>query len=138
MQKWIVVIGVGLGLGLVATLIYTYECYQRGPGQEILYGLWEDQLTDSSTYLDLRSNGSFAMRETFLGELREIGHGRWYAGGTKIYLGYDIEAPAPAWPLPPMILYIVDIQPDELRIRHSPESEIQTFRRVRVADPNRS
>jgi hypothetical protein len=125
------------GFLALAALIYLYESHYRGPWQEVLYGTWVEHATDSDTYLDLRSNGRFVLRETSLGEVREVGHGRWYAGGTKIYLGFDVEAPAD-WPLPPKVLDIVDIQSDELRIRWFHEGKILTLRRVRSFAPNAS
>ncbi len=129
---------VGLcGILAFATLIYSYERHHRGPGQEILYGTWVERATDSDMYLDLRSNGSFVLRETSLGEAYDVGHGRWYAGGTKIYLGYHVDAPD-RWPIPPKVLDIVDIQSNELRIRWFREGQILTFCRVQAVAPNAS
>ena len=123
--------------GFVA-FAYSYERSHRLPDESILFGTW--QMTapldaHSSTILGLHDivglwdgkrhsywhSGSWARYDTAeqLEGLSEMG---WYAGGSHIYMRLVDE------PLP-QIWQIVDIGPEELRLRHAKRDYV--FKRLR-------
>ena len=136
-QKWLIVASVVLMVAAFGLSIYTYERYHRGPGAEVLSGTWEVAgVFRDQVYLHLESGGSFFVAEGSGDELSYDPRlrGRWYAGGTKIYLRFHGEGD----PRPTMILHIVDIQADELRIRYTNQGEVYTYRRAHPKSSNAS
>src|SRR4051812_42573072 len=94
-QKWLIVASVVVTALVLGSVIYTYERYYRGPGAEVLCGTWEVRglSWDGQMYLHLESDGSFFLAESSDGALYYDPRmrGRWYAGGTQIYLRFHGE-----------------------------------------------
>jgi hypothetical protein len=139
-QKWLIIGVAVLGLGSFGALIYAYERYYRGPGQEILCGMWHGPnfFTYDPGYLELRRDGNFSFGTfSYDGQLVEIFGGRWYAGGTKIHLLLRPDAHL----VRPWVLHIVDIEGDELRIRFFRDDDVRdvlSYRRVHCDSPTAS
>lgn len=138
-QKWLIVTSVVVMAAVLGSVIYTYERYYRGPGAEVLCGTWEIaglSWHDDQMYLHLESGGSFFFADTSDGELHydPRQRGRWYAGGTKIYLRFHGEGD----PRPTLVLHVVDIQAEELRIRYTHQGEVHTYRRAHLNLSNAS
>src|SRR5436305_1799406 len=87
-QKRLIVASVLVALGLLATLIYSYERYHRGASDAVFVGLWEMEglCMDCTFYFQLQSDH----KVLGYGEDRERspGRGRWYAGGELLVIQY--------------------------------------------------
>jgi hypothetical protein len=59
--------------------------------------------------------------------------GRWYAGGSNIYLRVTEDAQNTE-ARRPLILHLVDIKPNELRVRIW-RDDVQSFKRVNLDSP---
>jgi hypothetical protein len=136
-QKSLTVASVVVALAFCGTGIYCYERYYRGPGPEILYGMWygPNFFTNDPGYLELRRDGNFSFG-TFSddGHLEQIFGGRWYAGGAKIHLLFGPDTV----PKRPWVLHIVDVEGDQLRIRFFRDGDardVLTYHRVRSDSP---
>src|SRR4051794_13879950 len=138
-QKWLIVGSVAVAIAFCGASIYGYERYYRGPGQEILYGMWygPNFFTNDPGYLRLGRDGTFSFGAISHGELVHVFDGRWYAGGAKIYLKFEPDIVAQR----PWILHILGVEGDELRIRFYRRDDLRdilTYRRVRFESPNAS
>src|SRR4029453_1459535 len=101
------------------TLIYTYERDHPLPDANILVGTWEiaaPSVANSSTFLRLDPEDTAAWHSGAW--VRNDSSGKqgysammWYAGGQYIYMRFP-----EGWP---QIWQIVEILPDELRLRHA-------------------
>ena len=123
-----------LSLGAV---VYTFERYHRGPGEEVLYGTWEVRgyFVDDPMYFRFDPDHRFCMGSASDGKFIPGIAGRWYAGGRSIYIRFTDDGIDARRPL---ILHIVDIQDDALQIRYGREGEVTTYRRVRLDSANAS
>jgi hypothetical protein len=136
-QKWLIVASVLAILVFLTSVVYRFERHYRGPGPEVLCGTWElhGSTFDGEIYLHLESTGRCWRSEIFRGELSSVVYGRRYAGGDLIYLRFESESDAE----PPVIMHIVDIQPDEFRVRFTHEGPVYSYRRhVRSDSSNAS
>jgi hypothetical protein len=97
-QKGLIVGSVVFGLASFAALIYGYERYSRGPGQEILYGTWH-----SANCIDCTFDLTFFPDHTFISSGEGMGRywidntGKWYADFNRILLfpdRRDVDEPA--------------------------------------------
>jgi hypothetical protein len=127
-QRALIVGSIVLALASFGALIYAYERYYRGPGEELLYGRWAatDFISEGTIYFRFRSNQTFSVGGDFEDEFGPWASGRWYAGGSLIFLRFSGDDFAG---IRPVVLRIVDIQNDELRVRLNGEKTIYTFRR---------
>jgi hypothetical protein len=128
-QKWLIVSIVVTLLALAGVGVFTYERYFRGPGDEVIFGTWLNPISvdPEATYYEFLPSHSFHLWRSIDTKTVPIFSGRWYAGGRNIYL--RIDEPDRSWP---MILHILDISPNEMRVRLSRESrdQILCFKRV--------
>jgi hypothetical protein len=140
-QKWLIVTSVVITLLALASGIYTYERYYRGPGDEVFYGTWEASdyfLDGESAVFQFRSDQTFSQGGVYDGEFIPYFGGKWYAGGTNFYLRFsadDMERPQQV-----IVLRIVEIGPNEFRLT-SPfyrEPRPNTFRRIVTRQPTAS
>jgi hypothetical protein len=127
-QRALIVVSIVLALASFGALIYAYERYHRGPGEELLYGRWAatDFISEGAIYFRFRSNQTFSVGGDFEDEFGPWDSGRWYAGGSLIFLRFSGDDFAGSRPV---VLRIVDIQDDELRVRLNGKKKIYTFRR---------
>jgi len=136
-QKAFIVGCVVCAFASFGALIYGYERYYRGPGQETLYGMWygPNFFTNDPGYLELSRDGNFSFG-TFShdGQLHPIFEGRWYAGGTKIHLLFNPDTVNQR----PWVLNIVDVEGDELRIRFFRDREVLSYHRIHSDSPRAS
>ena len=137
-QKWAVLIATALGIAALATSVFVYERYYRGPGEDILYGDWEavDFLGDDTIYFRFRPDQTFTAGGLSEGKFNPFSDGRWYAGGPNIYIRFsadDIRAPQRV-----IVLHIVDIQPDEVHVRLLGGGQVYTFRRAALKSASAS
>jgi hypothetical protein len=127
-QRWLIIAVVAAALVSAGTLVYSYERYHRGPSETVLYGTWQE----GDFYLQLDPGGTFFSGLLEGAEATPSVKGRWYAGGSNIYLRvtedtYDTEARRP------IILHIVDIQPNEFRVRMG--QRVESYKRVNLDSP---
>jgi hypothetical protein len=136
-QKRVIVVSTVIGLTALMLFIYSYERHYRGPGEEILYGRWasSDFISEGTVYFHLKPNHAFSVGGDFEDEFGPWASGRWYAGGSLIFLRFSGEDFAGSRPT---VWRIVDIQADEFRIRHIGDKTIYTFRRTTPQATNAS
>jgi hypothetical protein len=133
-QKRLIVAVALVGFAALSALVYTFERYCRLPDDSILVGTWEMTTpAAASSYTLLRLDPDDAAWHRGLWIRRDIsdrdGRGApqgdsemsWYAGGSYIYMHFVEESP--------QIWRIVDVLPNELRLRHAKQDYI--FKRLR-------
>lgn len=111
-QKALIIGCVAFGLVSFGALIYGYERYYRGPGQEILYGTWTRvDAAGGGGHYDFRRDGTIVMLGDD-GQPTDI-KGKWYAGGPNIYVRFParefLDRLFAVW-------HIVDISRDQFRV----------------------
>lgn len=113
-QKGLIVGSAVLALALSAALIYGYERYYRGPGQEILYGTWHSSACiDCSFDLTLYPDHTFISSGESLGRYWVNDTGTWYADFNSIFLRRrDADERAL------VIMKLSDVTDKELKITH--------------------
>jgi hypothetical protein len=130
-QRWLIVGVVVFALAAFGALVYTYERHHPGPGESALYGTWQvpNFWFDNPVYLQLSPDQTFSIGSVFEGKWSPFTTGRWYAGGPNIYLRFSADGIGERRPL---ILHIVDIRPNEFRVRMSRYGEVLTYRRAPI------
>jgi hypothetical protein len=128
-QRWLIVTSAALGLVLLAAVIYGYERYYRGPGEEAFYGTWLNPMFDSDEpqYWEFRPDQTFAIVMVTGGEKWSIVEGRRYAGGPNVYLRFPAEFTGPSRP---SVMRIVDISSEQFSVRFPGQSRVYLFRRA--------
>jgi hypothetical protein len=130
LQKRLIVGGVLAGAILCAAGIYEYERAYRGPSESAFYGTWQipDSVLDSAAYLEFRPDHTFFLHSSPLtDEERYPPLGKWYAGGPNLYVRFDADQMGEG--TRPQIWHIVDVQPNEFRIRYFRSSTIHIYKR---------
>src|ERR1051325_5935474 len=97
-QKWLIIVGCVVFVALSAGGVYIYERDYRGPGEEILFGTWEaaDFIDGETGYFRFKPDQTLQYGIFFEDEFRPVMDGRWYAGGSNIYIRFsadDMHAP---------------------------------------------
>jgi hypothetical protein len=113
-------------------MIYAYERHCRGPSEAALFGTWQDMTpgmdSDIMTYYRFKPDGTFDLIAGGTGRVTVVTTGTWYAGGPNIY-----------WRLPeefvpeirrPLIWHIVDVSPNEVRVREIQNGPVFIWKRV--------
>jgi hypothetical protein len=133
-QKVLLIGASVLAIGAFVAFAYSYERSHRLPNESILFGTWQMTAPHDSYILGLydivglwdgvrRSHwhdgcwvryNAAKQREGFSGIA-------WYAGGSYIYMRVEDERL-------PQIWQIVDIGPEELRLRHAKQDYV--FKRI--------
>jgi hypothetical protein len=133
-QKGLIVGSAVLALALSAALIYGYERYYRGPSEGAFFGIWETASDpDSLIYYEFRPDQTFSVSlSPAMDEESIFGTGRWYAGGPNIYIRFSADEIGEG--TRPQVWHIVDIQPNEFRVRFFTHDEGQVYKRVRPAE----
>src|SRR5713101_2123311 len=92
-QRWIIAAAVTLAIVALGIFVYSYERFYRGPSQSALLGTWQDTTSamDSETYYRFKPDGTFDLLIGGMGELFVAATGKWYAGGSNIYLRFADE-----------------------------------------------
>jgi hypothetical protein len=131
-QKLLIIVASFVAPITLVALVYTYEREHPLPNASILVGTWEMTASDganSSTFLRLDPEQTAAWHSGAW--VRNDSSGQevdsemmWYAGGQYIYMRFP-----DGWP---QIWQIVEILPDELRLRHAKTDYI--FKRWREAN----
>ena len=131
-QKLLIIVASFVAPIALVALVYTYEREHPLPDASILVGTWEMTASDganSSTFLRLDPEQTAAWHSGAW--VRNDSSGQevdsemmWYAGGQYIYMRFP-----DGWP---QIWQIVEILPDELRLRHAKTDYI--FKRWREAN----
>lgn len=137
LQKRLIVAGVAAGLVCLGSGINIYERYYRGPSDSVLFGTWYNPY-DSSPVIcyDFKPDHTLQVRDCDDPEL--ILRGRWYAGGSNIYASFLGEDADFLQLKRPVILHIVDIQPDTLRITRLLNGPVEAYRRFPVHASNQT
>jgi hypothetical protein len=129
-QKVLIIATTFVAVTAFVALAYSYERSHRLPDETILVGNWEMTTPiTASSYTLLRLDpydaawhgGAWLRRNRASEELEGYSDMSWYAGGSYIYM-HLVDAP-------PQIWQIVEILPDELRLRHAKRDYI--FKRSR-------
>ena len=113
-QKRLITATIVLAVVSVGALVYGYERYHRGPSESILYGTWQFPLGEHDAYFQFNPDQTFSLLNLFEGQVNTLMKGRWYAGGPNIYLRFSAEDLGQRRPI---ILHILNIEPNELRVR---------------------
>ena len=125
-QKTLIVSSVVFGLASVGALIYAYERYYRGPGQEILYGTWHSSNCIDCTFdLTLYPDHTFISSGESMGRYWINDKGTWYADFNRIFLRRrDADEHALA------IMKLADITEDKLKI--AVDDGTMTYSRIKT------
>ena len=113
-----------------AALVYAYERYYRGPSDSVLVGTWQcTSGCEYALYYQFGRDHNIQVMDDQDPSVVAV-RGRWYAGGDFIYLRF-FELP-PGVQRTILIYHIVDITPDELRVRIWRDDPIRSYRRVHL------
>jgi hypothetical protein len=127
-QKCLIIAAVLIAITAFGTLVYSVERSYDPPESNILAGTWEMTVPyskDSSTVLRLDPARTAAwhsgawVRHIDAGQ-QDYSEMTWYAGGEYIYMHFEEGLP--------QIWEIIQILPDELRLRHAKRD--YTFKRI--------
>ncbi len=127
-QKCLLIAAVLIALAAFGSLVYSVERRYHPPDGNILAGTWEmtaPYSKDSSTVLRLDPERTAAwhsgawVRYPTAGQ-QGYSEMLWYAGGQYIYMHFEEGLP--------QIWQIIQILPDELRLRHAKRD--YTFKRI--------
>jgi hypothetical protein len=127
-QKCLLIAAVLIALAAFGTLVYSVERSYSTPDSNILAGTWEmtaPYSKDSLTVLRLAPERTAAwhsgawVRYPTAGQ-QGYSEMLWYAGGQYIYMHFEEGLP--------QIWQIIQILPDELRLRHAKRD--YTFKRI--------
>jgi len=133
-QKVLLIGATVLAIGAFVAFAYSYERSHRLPNESILFGTWQMTAPHDSYILGLydivglwdgvrRSHwhdGSW-VRYNAAKQMEGFSGIGWYAGGSYIYMRIEDERL-------PQIWQIVDIGPEQLRLRHAKRDYV--FRRL--------
>ena len=126
-QKCLLIAAVLIALAAFGTLVYSVERSYHPPDGNILAGTWKmtaPASTDSFTVLRLDPERTAAWHSGAWVSDPTAGEGfsemMWYAGGQYIYMHFEEGLP--------QIWQIIQILPDELRLRHAKRD--YTFKRI--------
>jgi hypothetical protein len=125
-QKALIVLAVLFGLIVFAGLVYSYERYYRGMREAALVGTWtRGGPRSGGLYYQFRRDGTLVV----LDEDRQPTDikGKWYAGGPNIYLRFPSEVLRDRQLV---VWHIVNISPDQFRVRAWRDGEIMIWHRV--------
>ncbi len=112
-QKALIVGCVVFALASFAALIYGYERYYRGPGQEILYGTWHNgDCLDCTSDLTLYPDHTFISSGFGMGRYWINDSGKWYADFNRIFLFGERDFDKPAF----AVLRLAGVTDRELQI----------------------
>src|SRR6266511_5147132 len=110
-QKWLIATSAAVILVVLASLIYTYERYYRGPNDSFFVGTWRGEADYTG---ETRIGYRFKPDHTFEGEWEP--DGKWFAGGEFLYLRLRLDdASGPYERL--QIWHIDSMTPSELRMQ---------------------
>jgi hypothetical protein len=133
LQKWLIVASTLCALVAGGAIVYWYERYHRGPTEQVLVGIWEEQTDDGRDRYSLKPDHTFEV--TKLDAPADYGpflRGRWHAGGRFIYMQWERDDPQDRTFF---VWRIDDLSPTELRYRYNPGSPVHTLQRVDLAAP---
>src|SRR4029453_4852749 len=127
-QKCLLIAAVLIALAAYGTLVYSVERPSRPPNGNILAGTWEmtaPYSKDIPTVLRLDPERRAAWHSGAWVRYPTAGQQRysdmmWYAGGGYIYMHFEEGSP--------QIWKIIQILPDQLRLRHAKRD--YTFKRI--------
>jgi hypothetical protein len=127
-QKCLLIAAVLIALAAFGTLVYSVEHSYHPPDGNILAGTWKmvaPASTDSFTVLRLDPEPTAAWHSGAWVRYPKAGQQgysemMWYAGGQYIYMHFEEGSP--------QIWQIMQILPDELRLRHAKRD--YTFKRI--------
>src|SRR4051812_1636398 len=137
-QKWLILTSGVVALAVLGSAIYMYERHYRGPGEEVLYGMWEaPDFFDSgdTSYFLFHPDQTFSLGGIYDGEFSPSMDGRWYAGGSNIYLRFSADHIGLNRPI---ILHIVDIHSRDFHVSLIRRGKVYTFRRFTLKPPQAS
>lgn len=128
-QRKLIVAAAIAALGAFLILVLVYEGHYRGPSESILFGTWTTDTLDGPDYLKLNADQTFRMalspeaddETTFL-------WGRWYAGGSNLYLRFNADAVRDATRV--IILPLVDVTQSRFSVR-SPSGNNYEYHRIK-------
>jgi hypothetical protein len=127
-QKCLLIAAALIALAAFGTLVYSVERHYRPPDGSILAGTWQMTAPDSkdnSTVLRLDPERTAAWHRGAwvrypAGGQQGYSEMMWYAGGRYIYMHFEEGSP--------QIWQIIQILPEELRLRHAKRDH--TFKRI--------
>jgi hypothetical protein len=131
LQKWLIALGVVVGIAAFACVIYTYERYHRGLSETAFFGTWKTTFddADSPSYLRLSPDQTFDMASSPAIDDQSIFlWGRWYAGGPNFYLRFNADVWGSG--TRPYVCKIEDISETHFSIR-VPSGVVYAYERVK-------
>jgi hypothetical protein len=118
-QKWLIIGVVALALIVGGALVSSYERYHRLPSDDVLLGTWQMTMPygmDSTAWMTFPPKHAVILSSFSVAGYQIDSEGVWYAGGKYIYMGGETK--------PPVIWEIVEIRPNELRLRSAKQDYI--------------
>ena len=140
LQKRLIAAAVVASVVCVSGGIYLFQRYYGLPSDRGLVGTWYNPY-DSSPVLCCDFKPDYTLQIRACDEPEPIVRGRWYAGGNNIYGSFTGEDADFLQLKRPVILHIVDIQPDTLRITkllNGPAEAIETYQRFPTRASNQA
>ncbi len=113
LQKRLILLAVVSGIGAFGGFIYNYERYHRELREADLVGTWTRvDAGAGGGYYEFRRDGTMVMLDDD-GQPSNI-RGKWYAGGSNIYVRFP-PTEHRDWEV--VVWHIVDISRDQFRVR---------------------
>jgi hypothetical protein len=132
LQKWLILASTISVLVVLGVVVFYYERYYRGPGDEVLVGSWEiPGSMEPRVCYNFRPDHTIYVCDC--GDTESAVRGRWYAGGSNIYLNFKGDSDFLGQGRP-LIMHIVDIQPDTLRVTLWRGDPVHVYRRFVARD----
>ena len=127
MQKLLLTFSGVLGLAILVALVYIYEREHRELREDALVGTWVHQPANSeSLYYDFRRDGTLIVMDS--GGQPIDTTGKWYAGGSNIFIRFPLEVLRDRQLV---VWHIVDISPDQFRVRAWRDDEPMVYQRMK-------
>jgi hypothetical protein len=123
-QKWLIIGSAVAALATCGALVYGFERYYRGPGQELLYGTWD---FDGVGYVEFNQNHTFSVFDEDEPHSPFV-RGTWYAGGRFLYMGFPLSFRPNGNTLE--VWRIADISSEQISVRYCQYCMEHVFQRI--------
>ena len=90
-QKALIVVSIVMTLASFGALIYAYERYYRGPGDEVFFGTWAlEPWMEGKDFVMLKANHDAIAFGDYMGVENDYTmRGRWYGGGKQLIIRFS-------------------------------------------------
>ena len=89
-QKWLILCSAVVSIVLVSAAVFYYEHHHRLPSESIFFGTWKMSLEgDEDKFYRFNPDQTFSLQNGPNETVGQIISGKWYAGGSNLYLRYN-------------------------------------------------